>query len=238
MTSVDPFAYTAAHLADPTVDAWTLAQISANRPDLHRFVLVHPNCYPALAAWIMEQSGSSPSHVPRPEGARTGSVQASGQPWPEMVMGPSSTGTARPPSPGRWLIGPGITAAAGFVALLSLFMPAATTVFGYSVDFFSDGGDGVILLVLFLVVIGCSIGAMVVRHMAVGVTTAVVGILSGLAGLMDGFLVMINVVGEEAASVGVGALLLTVASVALVAGSVAILIIQQPRREQRWPGVR
>lgn len=253
MSSVDPFAYTAENLNDPSVSAWTLAQVSANRPDLHRQVLVHPNCYPELAAWIVQQQ-SAPHSQAFKDNARGGDTWGNSvgsslpdphhfashqrpvpQVWDAKVGKAPRVQAYHPvtPVPRGWFVGPVLTAAAGLIAFLSLFMPAVTTVLGYSVSFL-NGPDGVVFVLLFLVVIGCSTMAVVVRHMAVRVASGVVGLVTGAAGLLYGFVTMVNIVGEETASVGIGALLLTIASVAILVGAAVTLFVRGSPRDPQW----
>lgn len=56
----------------PTTPAAELQRIAAERPDLHPQILVHPNVYPDLAAWIQQQTPvvkavPAPEPIPEPE---------------------------------------------------------------------------------------------------------------------------------------------------------------------------
>lgn len=42
-------------VSDPSTSAAELAQIAAARPDLHAAIAVHPNAYPALLSWLVDQ---------------------------------------------------------------------------------------------------------------------------------------------------------------------------------------
>lgn len=53
----EPSSYTAEDLDDPSIDAVTLRNIAAERPDLWPQVLQHPSCYPGLADYIRAQQG-------------------------------------------------------------------------------------------------------------------------------------------------------------------------------------
>lgn len=109
------------------------------------------------------------------------------------------------------------------LALLSLFLPALTTLFGISVNFF-DGPDGVIMLLLFLLVVGCSGAAIVVRHKIMRIVAAVAGLLAGLVGFVDAFATAVNAAGESTVSVGFGTALLGLTSFGLLAVSALVLV--------------
>ena len=60
----DPKTITAENMQDPQITAQELADIAAKRPDLWGEVERHPNCYPALQAWIEDRRKDS---APAPE---------------------------------------------------------------------------------------------------------------------------------------------------------------------------
>ena len=43
----------------PATPPAELAQIAAQRPDLHPAIAAHPSCYPDLATWITEQASGN-----------------------------------------------------------------------------------------------------------------------------------------------------------------------------------
>jgi hypothetical protein len=55
MTDRDPSSFTVEELSDPTIPAAVLGQIAASRPDLWPAILGHPNTYPELRAYIIQQ---------------------------------------------------------------------------------------------------------------------------------------------------------------------------------------
>lgn len=57
----EPASYTVADMADASIDAATLAQLAGAREDLWVAISLHPNCYPALAEWITQQSVPTPA---------------------------------------------------------------------------------------------------------------------------------------------------------------------------------
>lgn len=61
MTVREPASYTLADMADASIAAATLAQLAGAREDLWPAISAHPNCYPALAEWIAQQSVPAPA---------------------------------------------------------------------------------------------------------------------------------------------------------------------------------
>ena len=61
MTVREPASYTLADMADASIDAATLAELAGAREDLWLAISAHPNCYPALAEWIAQQSVPAPA---------------------------------------------------------------------------------------------------------------------------------------------------------------------------------
>ncbi len=55
----DPRTMTLENLGDPQITARDLADIAAQRPDLWDAIAVHPQCYPALVAWIRERQAEA-----------------------------------------------------------------------------------------------------------------------------------------------------------------------------------
>ena len=76
-------------LRDPSIDANTLRELAAARPDLWPLIVRHPNCYPELGAFLRERMGGS-GVTPQPSVR-----QMSAQP---PVTRPQAT-QPRPPAP-------------------------------------------------------------------------------------------------------------------------------------------
>lgn len=95
MNGKDPASYTAQDLADPTIDASTLAQLASSRPDLRQHILYHPNCYPELRQYIQEQSGATqaPPQASPAEPSRTPPAP------PEQLHAPQQQPAQAPPMP-------------------------------------------------------------------------------------------------------------------------------------------
>lgn len=74
----EPVNYTVANLADPGIDAATLGQVAAARPDLWAAILAHPNCYPELADWLRQRMPGADERPPAPESAETAAHRVTG----------------------------------------------------------------------------------------------------------------------------------------------------------------
>lgn len=118
---------------------------------------------------------------------------------------------------------PLVMAAAAFLSIISLFLPIATF-FGMSLNFFDSeaGGEGVLLLIAFLVVIAAAIAELVVRKTWSRITAGVLGILVGALGAFDGFGTMANLSGVT--SPGAGVVMLAIFSTILLLASVILLL--------------
>lgn len=118
---------------------------------------------------------------------------------------------------------PLVMAAAAFLSIISLFLPIATF-FGMSLNFFASeaGGEGVLLLIAFLVVIAAAIAELVVRKTWSRITASVLGILVGALGAFDGFGTMANLSGVT--SPGAGVVMLAIFSTILLLASVILLL--------------
>src|SRR5699024_1649861 len=116
---------------------------------------------------------------------------------------------------------------AALLAILSLFLPLASA-FGFSVNYFSDeaNGEGFILLFLLLIVIGAAVAAIVLQVMWARVTAGVVGVIAGLLCAVDGFGTMLSV--PDGASVGIGAVLLSLMSIVILVAAGLILYSLRP----------
>lgn len=116
-----------------------------------------------------------------------------------------------------------------FIAIISLFLPVATRR-GRAENFFADelSGEGVFLLVSFLVTIVLAVLALISGNRKLRLATGIVGGVVGLIGIIDCFLVMGAVTNGSA--VGVGAIIVLLSSVVIVAASAVIFV--QLRRER------
>lgn len=114
---------------------------------------------------------------------------------------------------------------AAFLALISLFMPIAS-LFGYSVNFFSDelGGEGAFLLLFLLLTIGASIALIILKAKWARITTGIIGIVTSLICMIDGFGNMASIGGTSGVSVGAGLVFLSLFSVVMLVASVLILL--------------
>ena len=82
-------------LRNPTTAPAELARIAGQRPDLHPAVAAHPQCYPALTAWITARSAAL---HPQPQNAIP---QQPAQPSPPATPFPQPTPSTPPQSMGR-----------------------------------------------------------------------------------------------------------------------------------------
>ena len=82
-------------LRNPTTAPAELARIAGQRPDLHPAVAAHPQCYPALTAWITARSAAL---RPQPQNAIP---QQPAQPSPPATPFPQPTPSTPPQSMGR-----------------------------------------------------------------------------------------------------------------------------------------
>ena len=82
-------------LRNPATAPAELARIAGQRPDLHPAVAAHPQCYPALTAWITARSAAL---HPQPQNAIP---QQPAQPSPPATPFPQPTPSTPPQSMGR-----------------------------------------------------------------------------------------------------------------------------------------
>lgn len=146
---------------------------------------------------------------------------AAGQVIPD---GQSASGTSAG-STGWMTKAPFAMVGAALIAILSLFLPAAS-IFGTNYTFFeagSESGEGVILIVLMLLTIGGAVTAFLTRKPWARITAGVIGIISALIGAFDAFGTMSNLSALGVSS-GFGLVLLGIASVALLAASVITVL--------------
>lgn len=135
--------------------------------------------------------------------------------------------------PGGWLAkAPLVLPIVAFIALISLFLPVATRN-GRAKNFFADelSGEGVFLLVLLIITIALAAFALVTRQRKLSLAAGSVGAIVGVIGVIDCFIVMAAVV--NGAAVGVGAIIILLASVVIIASGVAMIV--QLRRERSAP---
>ncbi|WP_119695826.1 hypothetical protein [Microbacterium halotolerans] len=136
--------------------------------------------------------------------------------------------------------------ALALLAILPIFLPAVSvSVAGASQSVtFWDSGDGVLLLVAFLLVIAGGVVAIVMKATWARVTTAVLGMVAAVIGIVDSIAVFSGA--SEAAGVGLGVsadvgfgvyLLLILSLLMLVAGIVMVMPTQKkkPRSPQPYP---
>ena len=176
---------------------------------------------------------------------------------PAGVAGPGQQGQGGPTPPigdvvnDLWQQHPGITPMGlwarrslvlipgiALLAIISLFLPAGTvSVFGASVSVsFMSGGDGPILLVLYLAAVGFAIAAAFTRAPWARLTTGITAALAGLVSLIDSINVATSVGDASAYGVGVslgfGAILLIILGIAIIAVGALVVIDSVQRRGQ------
>lgn len=138
-----------------------------------------------------------------------------------------------PGSPVHWTIWfrfalPVIT----LIAIISLFMPIVSASYrGYSmsVNYFSEeaGGEGAILLVLFLTIIGFSVASLVTGKKWAIITTGVLGVLAGLIAMINGFGSASAASSQTYGSAGAGAILLGITGIGMMATAIITFLPQQ-----------
>lgn len=108
MSQRDLASYTAADLADPSIDPSILQQLTGSRPDLWTAILANPQCYPALDAYIRERLASQAPAAA--SGPTTGTAAASS---PATATDPASSQDESPVEPLRAQSDPGADAGPG-----------------------------------------------------------------------------------------------------------------------------
>lgn len=195
-----------------------IPQLSYVQPQA--FGAAQPQAYRALtgaewAAQFSSANGRGPTMADYHAAVAAGQVIPDGQSAQRAPAG--STG---------WMTkAPFAIAGAALIAILSLFLPAAS-VMGFSYSFFdagSDSGEGVILLILMLLTIGGAVAAYLTRKPWARITAGVIGIISALIGSYDAFGTMGNL-SDLGVSVGFGLVLLGIASLALLAASIVTVL--------------
>lgn len=116
---------------------------------------------------------------------------------------------------------PLILAGAALIAILSLMMPIAS-MGSMSVNFFHEEtrGEGIALLVLFLLTIGAATASYFVPLKWLRITTGVIGALAGLFATYDGFANVMIFSDMAMTSVGMGVILLGFCGLVMLAATV------------------
>lgn len=136
-------------------------------------------------------------------------------------------GSAGPQAWSRWA--PIFMPAASLLAIICLFLPLATTSSRAYSYFSGDApddvrGEGVFLLLVFVLVIGVAIAAAVTGQKGLRVASGVVACFGGIAGVVDGFGNMVGIAGSSVGKVGVGAVFLGFLSLVVLACGVLVLL--------------
>ncbi|EPD30875.1 hypothetical protein [Gleimia europaea] len=120
--------------------------------------------------------------------------------------------------------GPIILTGAGVLGLISLFLPIAHA-FGLSINYFNElvRNEGVFLLILMLAVISLGVATIMSSSHGVRIAAGVVGLIGGLFGVIDGA-GSISGLSDTGASIGIGLIFLTIASIAMIVGAVFTLM--------------
>ncbi len=143
-----------------------------------------------------------------------------------QVIPDGQSSTRAPAGSTGWMTkAPFAIAGSALIAILSLFLPAAT-VMGFSYSFFdaaSDSGEGVILFILMLLTIAGAVTAYLTRKRWARITAGVIGIITALIGAYDAFGTIGNL-SDLGVSAGFGLVLLGIASIALLAASVITVL--------------
>lgn len=118
------------------------------------------------------------------------------------------------------------------IAIISLFMPlVSASHMGYSVsvNYFSEeaGGEGAILLVLFLALIGFAVTSLVTGKKWAAITAGVLGVLAGLIGMINGFGSASAASSHMYGSAGAGAILLGITGIGMLASAIITFVPQQ-----------
>ncbi|WP_449374082.1 variant leucine-rich repeat-containing protein [Arthrobacter psychrolactophilus] len=178
MTVREPASYTLADMADASIGAATLAELAGARDDLWPAISQHPNCYPALAEWIAQQSEPAPAPKAAAMSSEAWAAQFQGNNGREATMSEYqnalATGeiiqeaqpaegavaqianAARTAQRGGWQMwAPFAIPVLAFMGFISLFLPAASasaSIFGnrisQKVSFFGEDAEGVGVMLL------------------------------------------------------------------------------------------
>ncbi|WP_160049261.1 hypothetical protein, partial [Nocardiopsis sp. JB363] len=118
-----------------------------------------------------------------------------------------------------------------FIAIISLFMPIVSASYrghSRSVNYFSEeaDGEGAIMLVLFLVVIGFAVVSLVTGKKWAIITAGVLGVLAGLIGMINGFGSASAASSQSHSSAGAGAVLLGITGIGMLATAIITFLPQ------------
>lgn len=121
---------------------------------------------------------------------------------------------------------------AALLAIIALFMPIASVSYmgrSMSINYFSEeapSGEGAIMLVLFLAVIGFAVVSLVTGRKWAIITAGVLGVLAGLIGMINGFGSASAISGQQYGSAGAGAILLGVMGIGMLATAIITFLPQ------------
>ena len=240
MSDRDPASYTAADLADPSIEPATLGNIAAVRQDLWPAILAHPNCYPELAAYIRQYSAQPQAHAQQTQAAGQQPQQAS-QNYPAQ---PNQYGQGQfnpynqyqQQAPTRLPLSKAwpqiVMAVAALLAAISLFLPAVTIdIFGekISAHFFSpEAGNkttGILVIVVMAAAIASAITAILGHQTSAKKASGGSGVGAGAVGIIIAVINIFDIIDTgHGASVGFGLISLLVFSIiVLVFGLLTLL---------------
>ncbi|MFV0433308.1 MAG: hypothetical protein ACK5LO_04930 [Leucobacter sp.] len=113
-------------------------------------------------------------------------------------------------------------AAAGFLGIISMFMPFVSA-FGYSASLMQEWGEEVAgTLGIFVLVIALAVLALLFRRLWVQITASVVATIVGVLGMSVDFIAMSEI--QQGVSAGSGLVLMTIAYTAITAGGITALV--------------
>lgn len=247
MTIPDPTSLTPEQVRNTGFSGQQLVEIVNARPDLAFVIQAHPNCPPELAAQlrqrdpgqqpppIMDQSQAAPAGYVAQQPMVSGASGYRGAPTqpqsPAEAVKALWNSPAGTPSVKRWARRAlALTPALGLLAVISLFLPAASVSLlgaNMNISFMSAGGDAVILLVGFLAAAGLAVTTILAKFPWAPLATGATGVVAGALGLVDGFNLVsgVGAASEFGAnvSIGFGGVLLILCSLAIVVAATLIL---------------
>lgn len=164
---------------DPNADGVTLQNLANTQPELWDAIVVHPNAYPALVAWIESQrTPTPPVDEPGEQSTAQPYAQASAQPQPQnqpagsAQLAPQSqpyaqfqTRAQTPPqeanTPPLWLtVGILVSSVIGLVALFVPFMGYM----GFTLPYIGSGRASYTALIVLLLAAGGAVASFFVPH--------------------------------------------------------------------------
>ncbi|WP_460804733.1 hypothetical protein [Nocardiopsis aegyptia] len=127
-----------------------------------------------------------------------------------------------------------------FIGIISLFMPLASASYmgrSRSINYFSEDappGEGAVMLIAFLLVIGFSVASLVTGRKWALITAGVLAILVGLVGMLNGFGTAAAINGERYGSVGAGAIFLGLMGLGLIVSAIITFLPQKGLTAQQY----